>query len=310
VIAGAGSIGKSRLLLQLGVATITGQPFVSLETRGHNLRWLVLQAENSNRRLQADLEALRQWSGDEWPRVERQLFIHTLESDCDGFLSLGDLGTRRRIAQTIDEVKPDLVGWDSLYNFGIGDLNADQDMAETLLTLSRLTKSGNPQRCPVVLHHALTGKAGASRASGYDRSSFGRNSKVLHSWTRGQINVAPGQADSNDTLVLTCGKCSNGKEFSKFAVRLNPETMIYEPDPGFDFDAWEGDLASRRDNEPLMTPARVSELCRLPTGKGELAKAIQEDCGCYRTGAYRYIQRALKARLISHNKGNDTYVRK
>jgi len=35
---------------------------------------------------------------------------------------------------------------------------------------------------------------------------YGRNSKVLHAWTRGQINLAPMSEDNNDVLALSCGK--------------------------------------------------------------------------------------------------------
>lgn len=310
VIAGAGGIGKSRLLPQLAVATIASRGFVGLETHAPELRWLILQAENSNRRLQSDLASLRRWAGDQWPRVNAQLRLHTLESDADGFLSLGDPRTAQRIADTIGETKPDVVAWDSLYNFGAGDLNRDEDMAATLLSISRLTRAGNPNRSPVVLHHALTGKAGAARASGYDRASFGRNSKVLHSWTRGQINVAPGCADSNDMLVLTCGKCSNGKEFAPFAVRLDSRTMIYEPAPDFDMAAWQSEVSGKGSAEPLMTPSRVQELCRLPQSRAELSHAIREDCGCARQVSYRYIKRAEQSRKIRFNERNQTYAAK
>jgi hypothetical protein len=308
VIAGAGSIGKSRLLLQLAVAVITGRQFIGFETRGESLRWLILQAENSNRRLQSDLAALRQWAGADWPRVNERLAIHTLETDCDGFLSLDNDHAQRRIAAAIRGTAPDVVAWDSLYNFSIGDLNKDEDMAATLLAISRLSRAGNPNRAVVTLHHALTGKAGAARATGYDRSSFGRNSKVLHSWTRGQLNVAPGAADSNDVLVLTCGKCSNGREFEPFAARLNPQSMIYELAADFDLEAWEAEITGRSDREPLMTPERVQELCLSPKTRPELAHAIREDCGCARQVAYRYIKRAEQAHKIRFNERTQNYA--
>jgi hypothetical protein len=308
VIAGAGSIGKSRLLLQLAVATIIGRQFLGFETRGESLRWLVLQAENSNRRLQADFSALRQWAGPHWANVNRQLVIHTLESDADGFLSLDNEHTQRRIAAAIRDSRPDVVAWDSLYNFGIGDLNKDEDMGATLLAISRLSRAGNPNRAVVTLHHALTGRAGAARATGYDRSSFGRNSKVLHSWARGQLNVAPGAADSNDVLVLTCGKCSNGREFEPFAARLNPQSMIYELAADFDLGAWEAEITGRSDREPLMTPERVQELCLSPKTRPELAHAIREDCGCARQVAYRYIKRAEQAHKIRFNERTQNYA--
>ena len=58
-LCGPSSVGKSRLALQLAAASITGRQFVTFETRGANLKWLFIQAENSNRRLQFDLAKLR-----------------------------------------------------------------------------------------------------------------------------------------------------------------------------------------------------------------------------------------------------------
>ncbi|MCX6924044.1 MAG: AAA family ATPase [Verrucomicrobia bacterium] len=310
-IAGAGSIGKTRLLLQLAVAVITGRPFLGLETHREDLNWLVLGPENSNRRLQMDFAALRKWVGPEdWAKVNRQLCIQTLETDADAFLSLDSSRTQERIADAIRVADPGVVAFDSLYNFGIGDLNRDEDMAATLLTLSRLTRAGNPERVPLVLHHALTGKAGAARATGYDRASFGRNSKVLHSWTRGQLNVAPGSPDSNDTLVLSCGKVSNGKEFSPFAVRLNPDTMIYEPATDFDLAGWQSDVTGKRTQAPTITPERVRELCKGSMAKKDLARAIIEDAGCARSYAYRMLEKAERARLIHFTKATEKYVAK
>ena len=88
VMAGPGGIGKSRLLLQLAVSTRAGLPFISFETRGQELRWLILQTENSNRRLQDDWLALRDWIGEKhWPRVS------------EGIRSLPEKGNRHRQVQ-------------------------------------------------------------------------------------------------------------------------------------------------------------------------------------------------------------------
>lgn len=307
-IVGAGSMGKTRFFLQQTACIIAGIPFVGFETRGQGSRWLILQAENSNQRLQHDLSWLRQWLGEKaWGEVNNSMVIHTLETDSDCVLSLNLPETINRIEDLIGEHEPDGIGWDSIYNFGIGDLNKDEDMLNTLTTISRLSKRGNPNRAICVLHHALTGKAGAARATGYDRASFGRNSKVLHMWTRGQINVAPGSADSNDVLVLTCGKCSNGKEFAPFAVRLNPETMIYEVDGGFDLEAWEQDVTGKK-GEPIMSVERVQELCTGALPKSELAKKIANDCGCSRATSYRWAEKAEKAGTIHWTKSTETYV--
>lgn len=316
VISGQGGIGKSRLLLQMAVACLGGLPFIGFETRGQELKWLILQAENSNRRLKDDLAALRLWIGpDHWPQVNAGLTIHTLESDLDGFLSVSSPKAQLAIKAAVESTKPDVVVFDSLYNFGAGNLNSDEDMAETLLTLARLAKAGNPRRAIVILHHAGTGRAGAARAIGFDRSSFGRNSKVLHSWTRGQINIAPGSPDEDAVFVVTCGKCSNGKEFAPFAVRLNPETMIYSVDADFDLSAWQADVTGKRTEQDL-SPARVAEivaeLCKAGGApkKPAIVKALRDETGCATSGAYKAIDRAERAKKIHYTKTTKTYVTK
>jgi hypothetical protein len=60
------------------------------------------------------------------------------------------------------------------------------------------------------------------------------------------INIAPGSPNNNDTLVIGCGRVADGKEFAPFAVRRNAETGIYEALPGFDFEAWEREISTRR----------------------------------------------------------------
>lgn len=310
-LVGPSSVGKSRLALQLAAATIASRQFVSFETHGENLKWLFIQAENSNRRLQFDLGHLRTWIGEiDWPIVNEHLKIHTLETDIDGFLNFDDEANRAAVLELLLDTKPDVAVYDSLYNFQIGDLNKDVDMMSTLRTISTLTKTGNPDRVPLVLHHSLTGKAGAIKATGYDRASFSRNSKVLHAWTRGQINVSAGSPENNDTLILSCGKCSDGKEFDPFAIRLNPQTFIYEPDLNFDLSAWQSDIADKP-AAPLMHPDRVRELCLISgTSKRDLSKAIMDDCGCYKGSAYRYILRAEIAKKIGFSKSSDLYFRK
>jgi hypothetical protein len=309
VISGQGGVGKTRLLLQMAVACLGGLPFIGFETRGQELKWLILQAENSNRRLKDDLDALRLWIGpDHWPQVNAGLTIHTLETDLDGFLSVSSPKAQLAIKAAVESTKPDVVVFDSLYNFGAGNLNSDEDMAETLLTLARLAKAGNPRRAIVILHHAGTGRAGAARAIGFDRSSFGRNSKVLHSWTRAQLNIAPGSPDEDAVFVVSCGKMSNGKEFPMFAIRLHPDTMIYAPDETFDLSGWQADVTGKSTAAP-MTPQRVKELCRAGMTKGTLAKAVMDDCGCSRATAYRHVDRAT-GRTIHFNKSNDTFTQK
>ncbi len=312
VIAGAGGTGKSRFWLQGIAATVTSRKFLAFDTGGSSMRWLILQTENSNRRLQQDLGAIKKWLGEDWPRFAAQVTLHTLENEDDGFVNLDSVENQLAIQAAIESAKPDGIVVDPLNDFAAGDLNKDADIKLTLQTLSRLCRRGCPDRAMVVLHHSLTGKAGVQRASGFDRASFARNSKTLFAWTRGQINLAPIDPDSNDRLAVVCGKCSNGPEFQPFAIRLNAE-MIYECDPSVDVNAWADDLTGRRTEQDL-SPARVkeivSELCRgggAPK-KPAIVKALREKTGCAVSGAYKAVDRAERAKAIHYTKATRTYA--
>ena len=307
---GPGGIGKSRLWVQAAICQILGRPFLCFDTHGPAKRWLFLQTENSNRRLQTDLAYFEKWVGPaDWKRVCEHLFIHTLENDWDTMLSLDDAGAVERLESAIKDTASDFVVWDVLRDYGIGDLNKDQDMGATLQTIARLTRKGDVQRkrIPVVLHHAGTGKAGAAKAIGYDRASYGRNSKVLFGWARSMINIAPGSSDENPPLVISCGKNNNGAMFPTFAARFNAETHIYELYLEFDLETWSADVSGKTSDKPLLTPERVGQLCKGPMTKAELVKAIKGDCFCSPATAYRQIKKAEKAKRIKFNTHNETY---
>ena len=111
--------------------------------------------------------------------VDEGMLIHTLETEEDTLLTLSLDYNQRQIVKGIREVNADVVVYDIFRAFGIGDLNTDKDMAETLSIIGRITRKGNPQRIPLIVQHSLTGRIGAAKATGFDRGSFGRNSKVL-----------------------------------------------------------------------------------------------------------------------------------
>jgi RecA-family ATPase len=206
VIAAQGGTGKSRLVLQIVAAIVTGRKCLAFDTGASEMRWLILQTENSNRRLQQDLARIKTWLGDDWPRFAEQVVFHTIENDDDGFVSLDSPENQMAIQRAIESANPDGIVIDPLNDFAAGDLNKDADMRATLQKLARLCRRGNPLRAIVVLHHSLTGKAGAARATGHDRASFARNSKTLHAWTRGQINLAPVDGDNMRSLTIPRSK--------------------------------------------------------------------------------------------------------
>jgi hypothetical protein len=146
-------------------------------------------------------------------------------------------------------------------------------MLRTCRAITSLTRLGKPDCSIVVLHHTLTGKEGLKKATGYDRASYGRGSKSLQFWTRGQINVALGSPDDDGKLVIICGKNSNGPAFDPFGIALDPVTMIYEIDPEFDFETWKNEIAGRTNSIVKPTPTAIAALVKdLPMNR----KALME----------------------------------
>jgi RecA-family ATPase len=169
---------------------------------------LVLQTENSNQRMKSDLWAqCGELSDEEIDRIDKDVVWHTLENSDDCFLTLALAENQQRIDYACAQYKSDIIVWDVLRDFAVDDPNSDRDMQATLSHIGRLTRKHNPKCIAIVIAHARTGRAGSSSAMGADRGSFGRGSKVLFSWVRAQINVAPYSVDDNNTLIIASGKC-------------------------------------------------------------------------------------------------------
>src|SRR4029453_12234256 len=144
------------------------------QTNGRDLKIMVLQTENGNRRLKSDLWA--QCGGladEEIDRIAKDVAWHTLEKSDDSFLTLASADNQQRIDDACAEQKPDILVWDVLRDFVVDDPNSDRDMQTTLSIIGRLTRKYNPQCIAIVIAHARTGRAGAVSAIGFDRANFG-----------------------------------------------------------------------------------------------------------------------------------------
>jgi DnaB-like helicase N terminal domain len=138
VMAGIGGIGKSRLVLQLLVAFIIERVWCGIET--HHTRdklWMLVQTQNSISRLQDDLEPLKKFAGRDWSLVEKNLFVHTLETDRDLILHLSEPQNARDLENEIRQRNPIGVAFDPLNDLAIGDLSKDVDMKATCREIGR-----------------------------------------------------------------------------------------------------------------------------------------------------------------------------
>lgn len=275
---GQGGLGKSRLSIQLACCCTLGRDFLGIPTRGKGQRWLFLQTENGMRRLKYDLEHMQLgYTPAEWEHVQGHVFFHTLEGDEDGVILLNEEAHFSRAEELIMRVKADVVVVDPLRDSHGGDLNGDQEMTCATRNLTRLAKvGGRTDRVLLVLHHALTGKAGAGKATGFDRSSFGRNSKVLQGWTRAQVNIAPGSADNSDVLVIASGKNNNFKEFLPFAIELDARTMSYQVKPDFDMEAWQAEITGTKKGMKKAGEGEILALLHAAGGRLEKKQLIEQ----------------------------------
>ncbi len=300
VILGQGGTGKTRFVYQLIAAPHMGlSKFLTIDIHpgARNFRWLVLQVENGVERLKHERETLMKMMGNAYPRFNEFVKVLAPIRESDTFVNLDNPENLKRLEKTIEHQLPDGIIFDSLYDFSAGDLNKDADMRSTLTAMSRLARFRNPKRAMIVLHHATTGTSGASKATGYDRSSFARNSKVIYNWARAQVNIAPATGENNDQLIVSCGKCSNGREFPAFAIKLDTDTMAYSIDETVDVSEWSREMTGRK-NEADITPEQVASICTPGISKSALAKKIMDSIGCARQSAYRHMAKAIAKNTI------------
>jgi len=193
---------------------------------------------------------------------ELPVFVQSITSFEDRIASLDDAGSVTRIERAIRDIQPDIIAFDPYADYHIGDPNSDADVRKTFRVMNQIVRKDNPDRAMVILHHGLTGKAGILKASGYERSGFGRGSKEITRIVRGQINIVPGDAHDPGVLVFECGKCSNGPRFTRRAVRLDVYTMTYEVDDEFDWDKWDSEIGNQKKDAASHHPEAVLELVR------------------------------------------------
>ena len=305
--------GKTRIIMQMAIAGIIGREFVGMPMQGRDLKWLFMQVENSNRRLQTDLRYFRQWVNDEalWKKVVAQCVVHTLEHDGDGLVFLDNAVNKDFVGRTILREASDVVVWDSLQNYSVGDLNKDADMFKSLHEISMLTKRGNAQALPLVIHHALTGRAGAVKLLGMEKGSYSRNSKAITAWARSQINVAVASPNSYETIILACGKCSDGKEFEAFALKFDEDTHIYERNDEFDIEDWAKQVKSNKGINVKIPNTVISDACAgYKMSLNDLFVAVKAKVGASVAEAtiYRSIERATKAKALRFDKKLKVYT--
>lgn len=308
VIIGPPGVGKSRLVSQLALDIAMGvEHWLGVfPIHRHGLKIAMLQTENMASRLKREMKrALRGCTQAERDAVAECIRWQALNTVDDTVPSLEDPDCVTRLARGIDRLNPDIVIVDPLNAFFIGeDENSAMCMRQTLRTLQRIATAGNPDRTLIVLHHAKSGRSAAAGADGWDRGAYGRGSKALAGWCRSQINVSPGSGENNDTLVISCGKISNGPVWPTFAVNLDVEHMLYRVDPDFDLEAWREEVSRTKPKggqgrgrtvgadaiRMIMRDANAVAGSMGWLRKADLRQRIEDALGVSRASAYKAIE--------------------
>ena len=309
IMLGAAGTGKSRLLLQFAICCILGWKFLGMDTHAKGRRWLFVQTENSTRRLQADARGLAKGLGLSASEIEilgEYLTIHTLESESDSFVGLDSEEEFSAVQTLITDYNPDFVVLDPLNTFTNGNLDSDADMKAACRLITRAVKRGNPNRVPFIVHHALTGKAGAAKAVGWDKGGFGRNSKALVAWARSAFNLTERDPDDNTKLLLACGKNSNGKPFPPIGIVFNDANYVYEIDPEFNLEDFKAAVSDDNKGRQAVKSRNFGRLLEMigdeSIPKAKLRDTLMTEFKMTSYTAYRFINEARDAGLIESSR--------
>lgn len=300
---GPGGVGKSTLSMQLAISLALGTPFLGLPVGTSGKKCLLLQTENSNRRLNAQFEKQLSFrTQSQQKQINRSLRVHTVEHDGDTSLRLSTPENANAIARMVNAFAPDVLFVDPLNAFAKGSLTNADGMLDTLQALQRIARHANPDATVIVVHHSLTNTKAFRDAVGPNRGSYGRDSKTLHGWSRGTFNIAPGDPDDPHKIMVACGKNSNGEEFEPFGASLNTDTMLYELDPNFSLERWKSLVCGESGGRIALTPERVAEFVQdRHLTRSELLTEIMRETGCKKTKAYEAISAAENCTIVRND---------
>ena len=301
VIFGVGGLGKSRVALNIARNQALGLPFAGLPTAPRPLRHLMMGSENSIHRLQYDIRKMNVGlTAEQIATLGAHVRLATLEGPEDTYIALTPANVERwRL--TLEEHRPEVLWCDPWGDILDGDGNSDDDARATISTLRRLLRKVSPEAGLCILAHSRTGATNILQAVGYDSANFGKGSKALYSAARCVWNLAPGSESEDPPLVCAHAKCNDKPKEKPFAIRLDPETMTYNREDGFDLEAWQAELSARARGKrgPKKGPAMTEEQAVEALGDkvGTTAEVIQilRDKGANKDDAADLLKRLVLA---------------
>jgi hypothetical protein len=264
--------GKSRLLFFVAIKQIIAVyhgeahpyfPTADWPLSHEPLRWLFLGTENGIRRWQTELRKITaKMSSDERRSLIDHLFLPTLESAWDCDMNLADEDNAERMTATIREYKPDVIVFDPWGDIIAGEEINDHDVRGTIKTLRHvIARSGNADVAVFILNHSRGGVAEFAKAAGADGMNYGRNSKAIYSVCRSVVNCRPINLERIGAgMELIHAKHNDTAGLPTVAIRLNGETMEYEPIADWNAAEWQDELNQLAGLRQGQTATRAKRL--------------------------------------------------
>lgn len=307
-ILGQGGTGKSRFAMQLAIFQILGRNFAGFPTHKTPLKHLLIGTENSIHRQQNELRKMIScFTDEEKALIADNLYFHVVESLDDAFINIGsdEIITKWRL--TLEQVLPDCIYIDPFGEVIVGDSNKDADVRHTLRELTKICRRHSHDTAIIVIHHARTGRGNIAQAVGYDKGNYGIGSKALYSGVRSQINLAPADAEDSSRIVLSCGKSNDAKPFAPMGLKMEEDTMHYQPDPTFNVQEWLDDVEGKRNGKACSIADVVQAIGQGVNRYAEIARRVADDTACSVVTAKRRIKEATDGAYIT-KRSDGTYL--
>jgi hypothetical protein len=219
-----------------------------------------------------------------------------------------------RLIATLRSEEPGLIIFDPFADMVAGDENSTADVVATLRILRQIQRKGAPKAAVLIIHHSRSGPGNIAQAGDlYAAGNFGRGSKVLFSRVRCELQLAPGDRDDANRIVLACGKANNAEKFAPRGIVFTPDTFVYSADPSFDLAAWRSDVAGKRGNKSASIADVVNVVRELCPHPGDMAKAgpicdsVKEATGASVRTIKSRIREAVKAGYLRNGKTFGSY---
>ena len=195
--------------------------FIGLNIIEKQLRTLIFQSENSESCVNERFENM--FGEDEIPQsvLENIIFI----SENDDILVTGDLNEGKfyeKVTKTIELCKPDIIVFDPLISFYVGDENHNNGMRKVLDIVSRIIREQNV--AAIIIHH--DGKASTSSGSG------GRGASAIGDWTANSLKLI--ETKDQDFVILEHVKCRYRKPLEQLTLMRNDQLRFELVESGQD----------------------------------------------------------------------------